>query len=284
MKLLDSEGMTIDAEVEDDGDFGEDGWEKWTIEARGGGGKNTVNPEYNKAFVRVLELARDKGAFLTSAYLDTVAGPAATLSREERTIPTDHNLPLLLTSVDDLDALRRDITRHAAKIARVGKTSGNPTRRISLEFELVPSQPSRSGTQVLPIIIDDGSGLMPGDPDVEFGGSELTAREGQLTERTIRHRKRESALREAKIAAALRESKDGRLRCEVPGCGFDFEAAYGTLGRGYAHVHHLTPIAELDGTTETRLEDLAIVCANCHAMIHRGGQCRAISELIQTGK
>ncbi|WP_422110022.1 hypothetical protein [Bradyrhizobium elkanii] len=28
------------------------------------------------------------------------------------------------------------------------------------------------------------------------------------------------------------------------------------------------------------LKDLAIVCANCHAMIHTGGQCRPLEGLI----
>jgi len=96
----------------------------------------------------------------------------------------------------------------------------------------------------------------------------------------IRHRSRERSLRAAKIEAVLDAAPDSRLRCEVPGCGFDFEERYGELGRGFAHVHHLLPLATLDSPVVTTLEDLAIVCANCHAMIHRDGECRPFEGLI----
>lgn len=59
----------------------------------------------------------------------------------------------------------------------------------------------------------------------------------------------------------------GRLVCEA--CDFDFASVYGKLGEGFAECHHRSPLAELDGETPTRLEDLAIVCANCHRMLHK---------------
>ncbi|MCZ2290606.1 MAG: HNH endonuclease [Burkholderiales bacterium] len=92
------------------------------------------------------------------------------------------------------------------------------------------------------------------------------------------HRKREWELRSAKIADTLR--RHGRIVCEVPGCGFDFARVYGELGAGYAHVHHLHPLAQSDKPRATRLADLAVVCANCHAMIHRNGACRDMQTLL----
>jgi 5-methylcytosine-specific restriction protein A len=44
---------------------------------------------------------------------------------------------------------------------------------------------------------------------------------------------------------------------------------YGELGEGFAECHHRTPLGELTGKTRTRLADLAIVCANCHRILHR---------------
>jgi predicted HNH restriction endonuclease len=35
-----------------------------------------------------------------------------------------------------------------------------------------------------------------------------------------------------------------------------------------------------DKDEPTALVDLAVVCANCHAMIHRGGKNRKLSRLI----
>lgn len=62
-------------------------------------------------------------------------------------------------------------------------------------------------------------------------------------------------------------SATGRLACEV--CAFDFAAFYGSIGRGYAECHHIRPLSELPFQRQTRLQDLAIVCANCHRMLHR---------------
>jgi 5-methylcytosine-specific restriction protein A len=122
-----------------------------------------------------------------------------------------------------------------------------------------------------------------GPPMLDLGAvpTEMEGLEGELRTAVVAHRSRERALREAKLADALSQSPDGRLKCEVPGCGFEFEAIYGELGKGFAHVHHRLALAEATGPRPTRLSDLAVVCANCHAMIHRGGACRSLEGLIQ---
>ena len=109
---------------------------------------------------------------------------------------------------------------------------------------------------------------------------EFTAFEGTLRKLFVKHRIREHRLRQLKIGEALRTQS---LKCEVSGCGFNFEKAYGALGMGFAEVHHLRPLAR-SGPCITTLDDLAIVCANCHRMIHRGGQCRPIDRLIPAGR
>lgn len=57
----------------------------------------------------------------------------------------------------------------------------------------------------------------------------------------------------------------GKLQCEC--CGFDFEKAYPNVGRGFIECHHTLPIHK--GERITELEHLALVCANCHRMLHR---------------
>ena len=53
-------------------------------------------------------------------------------------------------------------------------------------------------------------------------------------------------------------------------CGFTFLKAYGPIGDGYIHVHHLDPLSEI---SETRVvdpvKDLRPVCPNCHVIIHK---------------
>jgi hypothetical protein len=108
---------------------------------------------------------------------------------------------------------------------------------------------------------------------------ELSAFEGKLRPLFLRHRHREARLRAAKIRQALCAG-NGHLRCEVPRCGFDFFVAYGKIGRRYAVVHHKRELATLDSKgAQVSLDELAIVCANCHAMIHRGGHCWALDEV-----
>lgn len=112
--------------------------------------------------------------------------------------------------------------------------------------------------------------------DAEAEANEMP--EGAVRWRYTLHRQRESRLRSRKLAEVL--ARQGRLVCEVPGCGFDFHDFYGELGRDFAHVHHLRPLASRAKPEATRLEELAVVCANCHAMIHRGGLNRPLESLI----
>jgi len=114
------------------------------------------------------------------------------------------------------------------------------------------------------------------------GPEDLAGLEGEARKHFVVHRAREQRLRVAKIREALARDA-GQLRCEVPRCGFDFAETYGRLGRAFAHVHHLKPLGARGSPSATRLSELAIVCANCHAMIHRGGKSRGLKALIPPG-
>lgn len=71
--------------------------------------------------------------------------------------------------------------------------------------------------------------------------------------------------------------ENGKLECEV--CRFDFVKTYGQLGYGFAECHHTVPVSELTEGHKTKLSDLAIVCANCHRMLHKARPLISISEL-----
>ena len=61
---------------------------------------------------------------------------------------------------------------------------------------------------------------------------------------------------------------------------FDFEQTYGEIGKGFIHVHHLTPVSSIG--KEYRLNpqtDLVPVCPNCHNMLHRKEPPYTIAEL-----
>lgn len=57
------------------------------------------------------------------------------------------------------------------------------------------------------------------------------------------------------------------LNCMV--CGFNFEAQYGELGANFIHVHHINPLYKSGLQIINPQTDLAVLCPNCHAMIHR---------------
>lgn len=63
-------------------------------------------------------------------------------------------------------------------------------------------------------------------------------------------------------------------------CHFDFEKTYGSLGKEFIHVHHLTQVAHIGQEyTVDPVKDLRPVCPNCHAMLHRTKAGLSIEEL-----
>jgi 5-methylcytosine-specific restriction protein A len=89
--------------------------------------------------------------------------------------------------------------------------------------------------------------------------------EGKVLYRLHRVHERNAGLVRRAKEKALDEF--GRLVCAA--CGFDFAVTYGELGRGFIDCHHLAPLADLVGQRLSRLSDLALVCPNCHRMVHR---------------
>lgn len=69
------------------------------------------------------------------------------------------------------------------------------------------------------------------------------------------------------IGRAKEKAKnENRLFCEV--CLFNFESQYPELGNGFIECHHKQHIS-IGGVRETKIADLAIVCSNCHRMLHK---------------
>jgi len=84
----------------------------------------------------------------------------------------------------------------------------------------------------------------------------VSVNEGEIEEKLHKRRERKS-LRKKKL-----RSCSSPIVCEV--CGFTGPTE--ALEVAPLEVHHLLPIEE--GERETRLEDLAVVCANCHRLLH----------------
>ncbi|GMT42800.1 MAG: hypothetical protein IEMM0002_1211 [bacterium] len=90
--------------------------------------------------------------------------------------------------------------------------------------------------------------------------------EGKIAEKIHKSRERNPAV--IRKAKDLFKQKEGRLYCQV--CEFDFYDRYGEIGRDFIEGHHTgIPISESKGEMKTKVKDIALVCSNCHRMLHR---------------
>ena len=98
---------------------------------------------------------------------------------------------------------------------------------------------------------------LPADPDDFLEGAV----------RLRSHLERERDPRVIRLAKERFLKKHGRLFCEV--CGYDFERHFGPAGRNIIDGHHVEPIGERASEgSETRPEDIVLLCPNCHRMVH----------------
>ena len=120
---------------------------------------------------------------------------------------------------------------------------------------------SSTGAEVIAQVIDE----------------EDEAPEGKVLFR--QHKSRERSISLVRKRKALAMQRQGRLECEV--CGFIFEDRYGSLGEGFIEAHHTIPLSSLRPGQRTKVKDIALVCSNCHRMLHRGGESLTVSQLQQ---
>jgi hypothetical protein len=88
---------------------------------------------------------------------------------------------------------------------------------------------------------------------------------------------RETSFLEGEKRASVTTSRNSKLRVAAKKkwgvkcycCGFEFEQFYGSLAKGAGIVHHLQPftIAE-EGQRKATVDDVRVVCANCHYVLH----------------
>lgn len=103
---------------------------------------------------------------------------------------------------------------------------------------------------------------------------EVEAQEGRGL--TRQHQVRERNQRLVQRRKEQFRKLHGRLFCEV--CGFDFAEVYGKRGEGFIECHHTRPLHSLKPGDKTRLADLALLCSNCHRMIHASRPWLSLAE------
>ena len=188
------------------------------------------------------------------------------LSELLRVLPIHDREVLAIPGFRSPDSVSRKTTDFATNYPPyTGKRTrcGEPTRLMITAFIERETEMTQAAQAIEGGIGSGELQLLPRQPDeVDDMGS--TAVEGRLLVRRALVRERDPKLRRLKIQQVRRLGL--ALRCEV--CDFDFARVYGPLGEDYIEVHHVTPL-HISGTRESRLSDLACLCANCHRMCHR---------------
>ena len=110
-------------------------------------------------------------------------------------------------------------------------------------------------------------------PDKEELSGEFS--EGNVIERTHKVRERDNRVNQK--AKGNYKEKHGGLFCQA--CGFDFEKKYGILGRNVIECHHIIPVSEMLPGDKTKPKDIAMLCANCHLIVHKRNPCLTMEEL-----
>ena len=149
---------------------------------------------------------------------------------------------------------------HSGKLdGEIWDEFANDRNRLNLVAEAIKAN---SQTQLLPEVME------PGNDDME-------AAEGRLLTSVHLIRERKPILVTKKKSKVLADTK--KLECEA--CGFDFHKVYGSIGYGFAECHHTKPVSSLLPNEKTKLSDLAILCSNCHRMIHRSKPWLSVADL-----
>lgn len=106
---------------------------------------------------------------------------------------------------------------------------------------------------------------------------QYSAMEGGLQLKS--HYRRERSRKLISLKKEQYKQSHGVLRCEI--CGLSFVEIYPeSLSEDFIEVHHKTPLSQIEKTIKTTLDDLILVCANCHRMIHRTKDCERNLELL----
>ena len=112
--------------------------------------------------------------------------------------------------------------------------------------------------------------------DSESADDSESANETVIERRKYRqHRKLE---RNPKAARLAKKAHGYICQC----CGFDFAAIFGPAGAEYIEAHHLLPLSQLPDDVPVSQDpktDFAVLCANCHRMIHRKDAPKSVGEL-----
>jgi len=106
--------------------------------------------------------------------------------------------------------------------------------------------------------------------ELESDFKENSLLEGEFPEGKVVERIHKTRERNSKVVAIAKENykrRHGKLFCQV--CEFDFEKEYGEIGKDFIEGHHTIAVSEMKEGHITKPDEIALLCANCHRMVHK---------------
>lgn len=113
--------------------------------------------------------------------------------------------------------------------------------------------------------IRDGVTVTLSHPDKDDDENDVDEEfeEGRLLTKLHKSRERNRGIRKKLLKSRL---KRGRLCCDI--CAAKSPTSDAKLEDAIFEGHHIVPIAQ-SMTRQTRIKDMALLCANCHKLLHR---------------
>lgn len=160
------------------------------------------------------------------------------------------------------------------------KSVGKNDIAVWNDFAHKPEELTKSAAAILSHIYhfetqsNSSSILIAAEKDIEVLTPSST--EGRILSHS--HLRRE---RDSRLVERLKDEyydKHKYLDCTV--CAFDYEKRYGPRGHKFMEAHHIKPLSQLEPEGEVvKIDDLALICANCHRMVHRKSPWLGLDEL-----
>jgi len=126
--------------------------------------------------------------------------------------------------------------------------------------------------------------LLEESSDIEKSNHTEGQRNSQLEYAEGKRKERETYFF-ARNPKLVREAKKlHKFKCQA--CGFEFKDKYGEFGKDYIECHHenvLSERSEKDWSTDvkTTVDDVKVLCSNCHRMVHHKRPALKFDELLE---
>nr|WP_287410259.1 DUF3578 domain-containing protein [Pseudodesulfovibrio sp.] len=115
-------------------------------------------------------------------------------------------------------------------------------------------------------------------PSYEVGAEDSPSDKKQTIEEIRQYKVHKLIERNGNTSRKVKKIQGYRCRA----CHMSFVEKYGELGKEFIEAHHLIPLANLEKGVATEYDiekDFAVLCANCHRMIHQLDDSSNLQEL-----